>query len=232
MKVYGLLFVAALFITCKNAEETTLPKVKTNQIHPEVKSVTRTSTTFFVNKIACFWTDSITSRGTIMLRLLDKKSGKVLLTHDDITQNELDDYKNSIVPNESLNEYFKDANFDDNLDFVIYSRQNSGSGGAFYDVYLFDCKTNQFYYSEEISGGEIELDPTKKTVSTFWKSGVSWNNSQTHYFGQRGKIKYTEQTTREMFYSDSLQLLKTTFEKIIDGKVRRTKIDTTVYEGF
>ena len=99
---------------------------------------------------------------------------RTLLSHSDITQHELVFYKNpDYYAEEQHAESFKDLNFDGHIDFFIYSKKNSGSGGAFFDVYLFDHRKKYFYHSDKLSGGEIEIDSVKKTISTYWKSGVA-----------------------------------------------------------
>ncbi len=187
---------------------------------------------FMVNQLRLFWKSTITAEGGIHLELKEMNTKRTLLTHSDITQHELDFYKNpDYYAEEQHAESFKDLNFDGYIDFFIYSKQNSGSGGAFFDVYLFDHRKKYFYHSEELSGGEIEIDTVKKTISTYWKSGVAWNTNRIHHFGKKGKIKFVETITREVLPGDTVSLLKTTHEKVIGQKVKTT-IDTTIFEGY
>jgi hypothetical protein len=99
-------------------------------------------------------------------------------------------------------------------------------------VYLFNKSTKIFLLSKELSGGEFEINTKDNTVSTYWKMGVGFNSSKVHHFDKNGKIRFIETTTREVINGVKNDLLKTTYKKVINGKIIKTKIDTTKFEGY
>lgn len=232
MKSLFYIFMMVLVASCKNNLQDNVRVQKNNPMVSKTDTIIKTSKPFKINKIESYWKYSITCGGDIMMQLKENTTNRILLVHSDITPFEFDFYKNKDYVNEQYTENFKDVNFDGNIDFVIYSKQNSGSGGSFFDVYLFDHKTKMFERSEELSGGEIEIDTTKRTVSTYWKSGIALNSSQVRHFDKNGKIKFRETITQEVIAGDSISLLKTTYEKVVNGKIIKTEIDTTKFEGY
>lgn len=221
-----------LVASCKNNRQDNFHVQKSNPVVSKTDTIIRTTKPFQINKMESYWIYTITSAGDITMQLKENATNRILLVHSDITPFEFDFYQNKDYANEQYTAYFKDVNFDGNNDFVIYSKQNSGSGGSFFDVYLFDRKTKMFERSEELSGGEIEIDTTKRTVATYWKSGVALNSSQVRHFDKNGKMKFKKITTQEVIAGDSMSLLKTTYEKVVNGKIIKTEIDTTKLEGY
>jgi len=240
------LFLIA-FNSCQNSDKKTVSveKFKTESIAQKIpqrkkaeinygKSDTllKISKPFTVNGIKCFWEFDLTvlegqKGGNGINRLKNHNTNKVLLINEDYFDLEL---FNSIDKNNfDFNGEFKDANFDGLKDFIVYSKTGSGSGGDMFKVYLFNKKNGVFEFSEELSGGEFEINEAEKTVSTYWKMGVGWNSTKVHHFDKNGRIKFTEITTREIIDNDSLQ---TTYKKIVDGKTIKTNIDTTKFEGY
>ena len=96
----------------------------------------------------------------------------------------------------------------------------------------YDESTKTFLLSKELSGGEFEINTKDKTVSTYWKMGVGFNSSKVYHFGKSGKIRFIETTTREVINGITYDLLKTTYKKVINGQIIKTKIDTTKFEGY
>lgn len=213
-----------------------VPEYKKPEINWEKSdTLVKVSEPFLINGIKCFWEFELTvyegaTGGSGIIRLKDHNTNKVLLVNEDY----FDLYFfNSIDKNNfDFNGEFKDANFDGLKDFIVYSREGSGSGGTFFNVYLFNKKKNIFEISDELSGGEFEINQTDKTVSTYWKTGVGWNSSWVHHFDKSGKIKFTEITTREIIEGDTTSLLQTTYKKVVNGKIIKTEIDTTKFEGY
>jgi hypothetical protein len=213
-----------------------VPEYKKTEINWEkYDTFFKVSEPFLINGIECFWEFELTvyegaTGGSGINRLKNHNTNKVLLLNEDYFDIDL---FNSIDKNNfDFNGAFKDANFDGLKDFIVYSRTGSGSGGSAFNVYLFDKKKNIFELSDELSGGEFEINETDKTVSTYWKMGVGWNSSRVHHFDKNGKIKFTEITTREIVDGDTISLLQTTYEKVVNGKTIKTEIDTTKFEGY
>ncbi len=149
-------------------------KIETTDLKTD--TLTKKSETFKINDINCYWKYTIIIRsgeksGISSLTLKNTYTQKTLLSNSDFSGLGLYD---GFTENE-LKENFKDANFDGLQDFVVYSQEESGSGGLFYRVYLFNKSSETFVLSEELSGGEFEINKTDKTVSTYWKMGVGFN---------------------------------------------------------
>ncbi len=174
-----------------------------------------------INGIKCYWklTKVLNNReeiGESTMELFDSNTQRRLLADKDF-------YPNFITINDlnSKNaENLKDANFDGKVDYVIYNRTGSGQGGTVYNVYLFN-PNKKAYEISEISGGELEIDSVKKTVTTYWHAGIGWRQQTIHQFGNRGKLKYTEVFTTELIEEDSI---KETYKKLINGKVVKLNV--------
>jgi hypothetical protein len=246
-KYFCVLLILILLLSCQNSKNKSvlIKNISTDLLIQQVSkketkyekldTLLKVSESFIVNDMKCFWefnfitNDGVTG-GEGAVHLKYSNTNKILLSHSDFYDLELFNSLDKI--NFDFNGAFKDVNFDGLKDFVVYSWQNSGSGGAFYNVYLFDKLSKTFIVSTELSGGEFELNKTNKTVSTYWKMGVGWNSSQVHHFDKRGKIKFTEITTREIIAEDTSDLLKTTYKKIVNGKIIKTEVDTANFEGY
>lgn len=256
MKTIFYIFVISLFVSCQNSQNNKVleenntdkeniitdtiiqkvPEYKKTEINwDKSDTLIKISKPFLINGIKCFWEFELivyegATGGVGINRLKNHNTNKVLLLNEDYF--DLDLFNSIDENNFDFNGEFKDANFDGLKDFIVYSKTGSGSGGSAFYVYLFNKKKNIFERSDELSGGEFEINETEKTVSTFWKMGVSWNSSQVHHFDKTGKIKFTEITTREIISGDSTSLLQTTYEKVVNGKTIKTEIDTAKFEGY
>lgn len=214
-------------------------RIETNNLKTD--TLIKKSKTFKINGINCFWELKLliergsNDDGDGKLVLKNNQSKKTLLTNSDYYSLNNSYYTNSFnsIDFESLNkDAIKDLNFDGFKDFMIYGITQSGSAGSFYKVYLFNNEKKIFEQSEVLSGYDVSIDTINKTLSTGGRSGYYWNISSTNYFGRKGRIKYTEVTEREVISNEPKRLLKTTFKKIVDKKIIKTKIDTTDFEDW
>lgn len=219
MKKTLYIFTILLLSSCKN------PIIKENIVlqKTEKDTIFRISNPFKINNMEIYWKYYFTTEGEMLMTLKEHKTNITLLEHSDIIRLEFDYHKNYDYLNEQYLENFQDVNFDDYVDFALYSNQDSGSGGAFFRIYLFNNDKKVFECSEELSGGEVETDTINKTLTTFWKSGTSFNFQKTFHFGQNGKIEFTENFVNEYLEEN---IWKTEYRKIINGKVVEQKIDT------
>jgi hypothetical protein len=223
-------------LSCQNSKSNKVSEENTVEKEKVITdTLIKVSEPFLINGIKCYWEFELTvydgaKGGSGINKLKNHNTNKVLLLNEDYF--DLDLFISIDKRNFDFNGEFKDANFDGFKDFIVYSRTGSGSGGSVFNVYLFDKKKNIFKFSKELSGGEFEINEADKTVSTYWKMGVSWNSSQVHHFDKNGKIKFTEITTREVITGDTTSLLQTTYKKIVEGKTIKTEIDTTKFEGY
>src|SRR4051812_35675404 len=148
-------------------------------------TLVKVSEPFVINDIKCYWEFTLiinakanAGEGTVCLK--NSKTNKVLLSNSDYYDRDL---FNSLDKNNFyFNGEFKDANFDCTKDFIVSSRTASGSGGNFFNVYLYNKQQYDFEYSDEISGAELEINAKEKTVSTYWKTGVDLNSGKVHHF--------------------------------------------------
>jgi len=231
-----ILLLTMIALSCQNSKSNKVSEENTVEKEKVITdTLNKVSEPFLINGIKCYWEFELTvydgaKGGSGINKLKNHNTNKVLLLNEDYF--DLDLFISIDKHNFDFNGEFKDANFDGFKDFIVYSRTGSGSGGSAFNVYLFDKKKNIFKFSKELSGGEFEINEADKTVSTYWKMGVSWNSSQVHHFDKNGKIKFTEITTREVITGDTTSLLQTTYKKIVEGKTIKTEIDTTKFEGY
>ncbi|RYG01879.1 MAG: hypothetical protein EOO07_33645, partial [Chitinophagaceae bacterium] len=122
------------------------------------------STLFRVNNVPYFWNfattfhhepgERITSKprfAEFAMQLTRASDGEVVLSDGDFKATD------QIDVTDLRADGFVDLNFDGYKDFYNYSNQNSGSGGAFFNAYIFNPGTGKFDYSEEFSGGELTV---------------------------------------------------------------------------
>lgn len=213
---YILAFTLA---SCKN------PMLKNNIVlqKKEKDSVIRISNPFKKNNIECYWKYCFTSDGEILMTLKENKTNKPILNYSDILRLDFDYYKNFDYSKEQYLENFQDVNFDGYFDFTIYSNEASGSGGDFSKIYIYNSQKKNYNYSEELSGGEAEIDTINKTLSTYWKSGTTFNYQKIFHFGKNGKIEFIENVVND--YIDN-NTWKTEYSKIINDEVVEQKTDT------
>jgi len=206
----------------------------------KIKSTTRImhSKNFVVNGLTCYGNFITTYEynagvnGTekdplaaITLQFIRIDTGQTILTDSDLQQPGQAFYA------DVLHDNFKDINFDGYIDFINYNWQSSGSGGAVINAYLFNPE-KKIFEASDLSGGELTIDPENKTLSTYWKMGIPWNNQLITHFGEKGRILYRESITREVTRGDTIDKLITTYIKEHNGKVVEKKIDTTTFEGY
>lgn len=189
--------------------------------------------TFVVNDIESCWYFDPDKRFEITLFGLyevfgPKRIRRMMVMNRD---NSFENFEEKWFNNE-IDAEFTNVNFDRFDDFVIYSQEKSGNGGRFYDVYTFFIKETTFNYSEELSGANLIIDPETKTTSKFWKSGVRWNITEKFTFRGDGEIHYTEVTENQVKSVESQDYLITTYKKYKYEELLKTKIDTTVFEGW
>lgn len=179
-----------------------------------------------INDISSYWITELELRfddqkqalkgKNLNRRLVNSSTKKVILnTDEDIV---IGNYTSGF---DSLTEKFFDFNFDGYLDFSIYNYNKSGASNSFYDNFLYNPKTNQFEYSEELSGAEITIDKKLRTAHFFFKSGINNHLSKTIYYDENGKVIYEENLkTEEVLDKKSNEWhSKQTYTKIKNGKV-------------
>lgn len=185
---------------------------------------------FQINDITCHWITELELRfddkkqvlkgKNLNRRLANSITKKMLLTtEEDVI------IGNSINGFDSLTENFFDFNFDGYLDFSIYNYNKSGASNSFYENFLFNPKTKQFEYSEELSGAEITIDKKLRTVHFFFKSGINNHLSKTIYYDANGKVLFIENIkTEDVLDKKSNEWnIKRTYTKIKNGKIIEQK---------
>ena len=94
-----------------------------------------------------------------------------------------------------------DFNFDGYDDLMLL--RNTGSGGQWYDIYLFDANTGEFKLHEQLSGfTSPSADAKNQTVSFYDVGGMAgaWYNTETYKWAGDGmllKIREEDQTSED-----------------------------------
>jgi hypothetical protein len=248
MKKTIYILIVLLFSNCNNRKEpvskksltakdtvqsnvmlTKVSENKTEIDHEHIDTLRKKSQTFSINGLDCFWELTLylykgEKGGLGKLELQNKKNGKIILIKDEdyyyLDHLAVDDWQLS-------DDVFKDANFDGYKDIILYNRGASGSAGEFSDIFLFNPLNRIYEKSETLSGYYIDIDTITKTISSYAKNGAGYNVTDIIHFGRNGKIKYSEVTERETINtSDGKPLFKITYNKVINNKIVKTKIDT------
>jgi hypothetical protein len=249
MKKFIVLLLLSTLFSCIQKEN----KVVMTQSNPEVQikknqpndaenqefykkpdTLTKNSKSFNLNNLECYWKLTFISHkkftgGTGIMELKNYKNNKTLLTNEDYYDWSFYDTFETYALNK---DDFMDVNFDGYKDYVIQIRENSGSAGDFYNVYIFQKKDNLFQLSKELSNYGFELDTINRTVTNYYKQGHDFNIATVSYYKKNGKLKYVETTKREILHNNDELLLKTTFTKSIGKKVIKQTIDTINFEGY
>ena len=226
MKKASCLLLIFLLATCQKTLIS--PQIKRTVINDTVASkeipihkygtIIKKSKPFKINGIECYWeqTDTLAEEGAMdLIKLKDLKKNRILVNHVECCLKFGFDFNS---PNN-----FKDVNFDGFKDFLITSY---GSMAMFEltNIYLFDNETKSFVYSD-LSDNGIETDSVNRKLITR-SFDINFEKTKTHYFNKFGKVKYTEVLTIE--HSDTILVEYTTYEKIVNGKVIETKIDSII----
>lgn len=249
MKILLYIFIILSLSNCNNRKESVskkntkakdsvqsnsvLSKVSENKTeidHRQIDTLIKKSQTFRINGINCFWELTLylykgEKSGSGKLELKNKKNGKIILNKDEDYY--YLDHLGVVDDLQLSDDIVKDANFDGYKDIILYNRGASGSAGDFSDIFLFNPLNRIYKKSETLSGYEINIDTITKTVSSYAKNGAGYNVTDTIHFGKNGKIKYSEVTEREKINkSDGKPLIKITYNKVMNDKIVKTKIDT------
>ncbi|CAN5442657.1 hypothetical protein BH11BAC2_BH11BAC2_10910 [soil metagenome] len=187
---------------------------------------------YLVNGLKCVWVYNLTYKYDasgnplgmeFRSELLNEERNVILKANDDfVNQNPLK------FINERENN-FKDLNFDGFNDCMILNQISSGNGGDFYDAYLFNPLSKSFDFSEMLSGGNLEINDSLKTVSFFLKAGFYNRGSTIIHFGANGKVLFTEDFSEKDLPGEPLKI-QYTYKKIVNGKVVKTKTSISLVE--
>lgn len=224
-----------------NALKDSVASNATSAVNPAlVDSITDTLTwtqpEFVLNNMKCFWTGKFVAlRGDTMSHpaqfdLLAADNRKVLYTRVEDTDRKGFGFLRGY--DGLFRDLFKDINFDGYSDILEYNKFSSGSGGSFYDVYVFDSGKREFVLSKELSGADITVDTLKRTTSDYWKSGYGNYFTRVLHYNAKGKLLFTEGITSDLIRTDTSDLQVTVTKKIVNGKLVRTSTDTSVFEGY
>ncbi|MFT4826879.1 MAG: hypothetical protein ACI9GO_000819 [Bacteroidia bacterium] len=128
------------------------------------------------------------------------------------------------------NESYIDVNFDGFKDIKVLNHYKSGTGGYFYDVFIYRLDSKKYIYSEFLSGNIVNINPKTKTITTYWKASVSINMERIVHYDR--VISLIEETTREVKSEDSNSILITTYVRRIASELLEFRSDTTEFEGY
>ena len=230
-----LVLVQIIFFTsCKTAViKTTIPTppqkvintdTVSHQGNHEIKwdTLKHQSNPFEMNRILLYWEKNYVMAdggiSEIYVRLRNYKTKQLLvevpLDFEDHIDNS-DDFYNKLKER-----CFTDYNFDGFDDISVYSK-GSMAMTSVTAIYLFNPKTKAFDDSEELSATDIEVDKKNKILIAR-NFDLHSETTKKHHFNKFGIIKYTEVFT---YYNDSIEYK--TYEKIVNGKVVESKVDST-----
>jgi hypothetical protein len=189
-----------------------------------------TSDFFTINNLTCYWrfitnyqlVDGKKSDfANFSLQLIERNSNQIILHDSDfISINNIDSVDVRL-------QNFKDINFDGYKDFINPNQESSGAGGEFFNVYLFNPAKHVFEFSNELSNSDLEIDSTNRTLTSFWKTGVSLNIATVTHFDKKGKIEFKENIKKEEMSMNDKSKLVTTTKKTIDKKIISITVDTS-----
>ncbi len=231
-KTILILGLTSLFFSCSDIKKNNInEKGNTPIIEEEINRSKAEKGTVFsqinegdlfeINNLKCYWkSDSVfrvKEKDTIPLwrinrALINSTNKEVILS--------LDSEDGSVYENNGEGS-FKDLNLDGFKDFMMYSEENSGSGGSYYNTFIFNSEKNIFEFSKLHSGGVLTLDVKKRTLKSTWRSGVSTNIYKILYFDNKGNIQYRENIVTEIGESIDSEKYKltTTYQKFINDKL-------------
>lgn len=129
-------------------------------------------------------------------------------------------------------ESYIDVNFDGFKDIKVLNHEKSGTGGDFHDLFIYGLDSKKYIYSDFLSGNIVNINPKTKTITTYWKAGVSINIERIVHFNNDRIVGLIEETTREVKSEDSKSLLITTYVSSLEDEVIEFKKDTTTFEGY
>lgn len=203
----------------------------------KIKEYEIRSKTLILNGKNCFWRIKMpisNKKNQInrSLELVNVENQNIIHTHKNFDLFDSESNKKTYNnPNfDSLsNEVIKDVNFDRNRDLIFLSHEESGSSGKFYKVYLFDELTENFCFSKELSGYNVELDNEKKVLKKFGKNGYAYLYKSKTFFNKNGSIKCVEVFMTEPLKND---LFKVSYQKINNGKISATKAFILTMDEF
>lgn len=230
MKNLISIFIILILISCKNTVENVSSKkevkdeVSTKELSPtKINTSVKISAPFSLNNIKCNWKQIDSVSGTTTIELRDYKTQRILLSHSDYFK-----LGNDFNAKDYFNEHFKDLNFDGFKDFLITS-QGSNPMTDLVNIYLFNEKTQSFEFSEELSDNTIEqIDNVSKILFTS-SSTMDDETIKKHYFNKNGTIKYSEIITKsDVSENDSVAHYKNKYEKVVNGKIVKTKEYITI----
>lgn len=252
MKKFIYIFIILLLANCKNPkvtenlvvqktekDSTNKSKQKYNKteiIYKKQDTLIKTSEPFIINNIKCYWklTFIVYEGNEYGEGILELKNKNKTLLNNSRNLSSNDSYYQHNFSNFHFESFTidskEDLNFDGFKDFKIFDKEPSGSAGMFYWAYIFNPKKKVFELNKELSGYELEVNKVEKTLSSYAKNGFGYNVNSIIHFDKIGKIKYTELIEREII--DTTNFVKTTYKKLINNKVVKTKTETTKFEGW
>lgn len=153
-------FIGLYFLNINKKEESTF-SLKKNLNHAIDTANINNSLT--LNGIKYYWhlniQDSIKQTIYGYQELRESETHKLALRDSDLIDilvtDDMDILTDSILHHRAQ---YTDVNFDGFTDIMMYNNDNSGSGGTFYNVYLFNPRNKSFHHSEELSGGITNID--------------------------------------------------------------------------
>ena len=235
LKISLVLLQIVLFSGCKNTvsksvaptpsqKELNSDTIAHQETH-EIKfdTITHLSKPFILNDISFYWEKNYVMKdesiSEIYVRLKNYKTKQLLIEVPLDFEDHIDN--SDSFYNKLKEQSFEDYNFDGFDHISVYFRGSTAMTSAS-AIYLFNPKIKAFEVSEELSATGVDVDK-KNRILIATNYALDSETTNKYHFDKSGKIKYTEIIT--MHHNDSLQYK--TYEKIVNGKVVESKVDST-----
>ena len=202
-----------------------------NSLLPDSNKINNATSDFFtINNLRCYWRFITNCQfidgkksdfANFTLQLIESKSNQMILIDSDFIS------INNIDSVDARLQNFKDINFDGYKDFINPNQEASGAGGEFFNVYLFNPAKHVFEFSNELSNSDLEIDSTNRTLTSFWKAGVSLSVTSVTHFDKKGKVEFKENIKKEEMNVNDKSKLVTTTKKTIGKKIIKITVDTS-----
>lgn len=116
-----------------------------------------------------------------------------------------------------------DINFDGHDDIALRAGNEGAYGGPSYDVYLYQPASKRFMLSDALTQlgsenlGLFRVDPQRKTLTTFTKSGCCWHQSSV-WKVENNQPVLIEETTEDATNPNLPDKMTITTRKLVNGK--------------
>jgi hypothetical protein len=185
------------------------------------------SKVFEVNKQQCYWeyTAERLIRATDQehdLRIIQMQLKKADNQQQLFAPENSPDFASSFYKLKELEDHpdlllqCKDINADQRCDYEILFERAAAGANTTTTAFLYNPTNGKFEYSELFSGTNVEYDPEKNMIKTFWKMSVDdYTMTYTYLKSNKRAVDYV---IEEQYEADSVTVVKKRHGKIISRR--------------